>query len=89
MKIRTEDFTDVTLATDDVRLGDGGGVQCTLYMEVDKVVDEVAKIKVDKVANMVMKKEGFADLTLTIDDTCGDGWVVMGVVDMEVANMVK
>ena len=44
-------------------------------MEVDKVVDEVAKIKVDKVANMVMKKEGFADLTLTIDDTCGDGWV--------------
>ena len=60
-----------------------------VYMEVDKVVDEVAKIKVDKVANMVMKKEGFADLTLTIDDTCGDGWVVMGVVDMEVANMVK
>ena len=60
-----------------------------VYMEVDKVVDEVAKIKVDKVANMVMKKEGFADLTLTIDDTCGDGWVVMGVVDMEKWNLSK
>ena len=78
VKICTEDFTDVTLAIDDAGVGDGGGVhggwQGGRWGGQNK--------------GWQGGQHG-ADLTLTIDDTCGDGWVVMGVVDMEVANMVK
>ena len=63
MKRPTEDFAEETLAIDDtfgddVRGGDRGGVH-VLYMEVDKVADEVAdmvvNMGVDKVADMLVK----------------------------------
>ena len=47
MKIPTENFTDETLVINDT---DGGDVReiVVLIMEVDKVVDEVTDMEIDK-----------------------------------------
>ena len=46
MKIPTEDFTDETLVINDTYVGDREIV--VLIMEVDKVVDEVTDMEIDK-----------------------------------------
>ena len=47
MKISTEDFTDETLPIDDTYGGDVREI-VVLIMEVDKVVDEVTDMEIDK-----------------------------------------
>ena len=47
MKIPTEDFTDETLVIDDT-YGDDVREILVLIMEVDKVVDEVTDMEIDK-----------------------------------------
>ena len=47
MKIPTEDFTDKTLAIDDTYGGDVREI-VVLIMEVDKVVNEVTDMEIDK-----------------------------------------
>ena len=46
MKIPTEDFTDETLVINDTYGGDVREI--VLIMEVDKVVDEVTDMEIDK-----------------------------------------
>ena len=47
MKIPTEDFTDKTLVINDTNGGDVREI-AVLIMEVDKVVDEVTDMEIDK-----------------------------------------
>ena len=47
MKIPTEDFTDKTLVIKDTYGGDVREI-AVLIMEVDKVVDEMANMEIDK-----------------------------------------
>ena len=47
MKIPTEDFTDETLVIDDT-YGDDVREILVLIMEVDKVVDEMTNMEIDK-----------------------------------------
>ena len=47
VKISTEDFTDETLAIDDI-YGDDGREIVVLVMEVDKVANEVTDMEIDK-----------------------------------------
>ena len=47
VKIRTEDFTDDTLAINDTYEDDVREI-VVLVMEVDKVADEVTDVKIDK-----------------------------------------
>ena len=47
MKIPTEDFTDETLVINDTHGGDVREIK-VLIMEVDKVVDEVTDMEIDK-----------------------------------------
>ena len=47
MKIATEDFTDETLVIDDT-YGDDVREILVLIMEVDKVVDEMTNMEIDK-----------------------------------------
>ena len=47
MKISTEDFTHETLAIDDIYKDDVREI-VVLIMEVDKVVDEVTDMEIDK-----------------------------------------
>ena len=51
MKIPTEDFSDDTLAINDI-YGDEVREIVVLVMEVDKVADEVTDMELDKVADM-------------------------------------
>ena len=47
MKIPTEDFTDETLVIDDT-YGDDVREILVLIMEVDKVIDEMTNMEIDK-----------------------------------------
>ena len=53
LKIHSEDFTDVTLAIDDTDGDDVRGPlkEVVVYMGVDKVIDDMADMEVDNVAD--------------------------------------
>ena len=77
-QLKTEDFTNETLAIDDTQemmLEVAIGV---LVMEVDKVADEVTDMEVDRVTDIRIPIEDLTDVILAIGDTYRDylrsGW---------------
>ena len=65
MKIPTEDFTDETLVINDTYRGDVREI-VVLIMEVDKVVDEVTEMDVNKVADIKIPIEDLTEVILEI-----------------------
>ena len=65
VKIPTEDFSDDTLAINDI-YGDDVWEIVVLVMEVDKVADEVTDMEIDKTMVVNITNEQFIGVTLAI-----------------------
>ena len=65
MKIPTEDFSDDSLAINDI-YGDEVREIVVLVMEVDKVADEVTDMEIDKTMVVNITNEQFIGVTLAI-----------------------